>query len=175
MQQPTEVGTCQSISPMPSMRCATALICSDAGRQSGVLQTACPGLEVEGGRNLIDKIPTAVHDVNQYAPSTCIVPASSLPRFRGRDFYTLRRWCSLIEQSSRNLEEVWKSRTRKGGQAAAPLTSFCFIWRCLSASTHAMALINNWCPPSKENYELILFIWQFFPLVSHVILLETSD
>lgn len=31
-----------------------------------------------------------------------------------------------------------------------------------------MALIENWYPPSKENYDLILFIWLFFPLVSHV-------
>lgn len=29
-----------------------------------------------------------------------------------------------------------------------------------------MALIENWYPPSKENYELVLFIWQFFPLVN---------
>lgn len=29
-----------------------------------------------------------------------------------------------------------------------------------------MALIENWCPPSKENYDLVLFIWQFFPLVN---------
>lgn len=29
-----------------------------------------------------------------------------------------------------------------------------------------MALIENWYPPSKENYDLILFIWQFFPLVN---------
>ncbi|ROW17057.1 hypothetical protein VPNG_01275 [Cytospora leucostoma] len=27
-----------------------------------------------------------------------------------------------------------------------------------------MALIENWYPPSKGNYDLILFIWQFFPL-----------
>lgn len=31
-----------------------------------------------------------------------------------------------------------------------------------------MALIENWCPPSKENYDLVLFIWQFFPLVKTV-------
>ncbi|KUI67362.1 hypothetical protein VM1G_03305 [Cytospora mali] len=29
-----------------------------------------------------------------------------------------------------------------------------------------MALIENWCPPSKENYDLILLIWQFFPLAA---------
>lgn len=28
-----------------------------------------------------------------------------------------------------------------------------------------MAIIQNWMPPSKENYELIVFLFQFFPLV----------
>merc|ERR1712093_472471 len=29
-----------------------------------------------------------------------------------------------------------------------------------------MAIIQNWMPPSKENYELIVFLFQFFPLVT---------
>lgn len=29
-----------------------------------------------------------------------------------------------------------------------------------------MALIENWYPPSRENYETLLFWWSFFPLVS---------
>lgn len=33
-----------------------------------------------------------------------------------------------------------------------------------------MALIQNWYPPTKENYDLLLFIWYFFPVVcSHAI------
>ncbi len=29
-----------------------------------------------------------------------------------------------------------------------------------------MAIIQDWMPPTRENYELILFLWQFFPVVS---------
>lgn len=28
-----------------------------------------------------------------------------------------------------------------------------------------MALIENWYPPSKEKYDLLLFLWFFFPVV----------
>lgn len=28
-----------------------------------------------------------------------------------------------------------------------------------------MAIVENWLPPSKENWELINFAWQFFPIV----------
>lgn len=28
-----------------------------------------------------------------------------------------------------------------------------------------MAIIENWLPASRENYELILSIWKWFPLV----------
>lgn len=28
-----------------------------------------------------------------------------------------------------------------------------------------MAVVENWYPPSKENYDFMLFIWYFFPLV----------
>ncbi|KAH8685597.1 steroid 5 alpha-reductase [Tricladium varicosporioides] len=29
-----------------------------------------------------------------------------------------------------------------------------------------MALVENWMPPSKENWELVVYIFQFFPLVA---------
>jgi 3-oxo-5-alpha-steroid 4-dehydrogenase 1 len=29
-----------------------------------------------------------------------------------------------------------------------------------------MAVIENWLPPSRENWEWICYVWQFFPLVS---------
>ncbi|PVH84494.1 steroid 5 alpha-reductase [Cadophora sp. DSE1049] len=29
-----------------------------------------------------------------------------------------------------------------------------------------MAIVQNWMPPSKENYELIVYLFQFFPLVT---------
>jgi hypothetical protein len=29
-----------------------------------------------------------------------------------------------------------------------------------------MAIVQNWLPPSRENWELITWLWQFFPLVS---------
>lgn len=28
-----------------------------------------------------------------------------------------------------------------------------------------MALIQDWLPPSRENYDLVLFLWQWYPLV----------
>ena len=28
-----------------------------------------------------------------------------------------------------------------------------------------MAIIQDWMPPSRENWELVTFLWQFFPLV----------
>ena len=28
-----------------------------------------------------------------------------------------------------------------------------------------MAIIESWVPPSREHWELITFLWQFFPLV----------
>ena len=32
------------------------------------------------------------------------------------------------------------------------------------AKTLIMALIQNWLPPSRENWEIISWLWQFFPL-----------
>lgn len=29
-----------------------------------------------------------------------------------------------------------------------------------------MALIEGWLPPTREHWELIEYIWRFFPLVS---------
>lgn len=29
-----------------------------------------------------------------------------------------------------------------------------------------MALVQNWLPPSRENWELVCWIWQFFPLIT---------
>ena len=29
-----------------------------------------------------------------------------------------------------------------------------------------MAIIENWLPASRENYELILSLWAWFPVVS---------
>jgi hypothetical protein len=29
-----------------------------------------------------------------------------------------------------------------------------------------MAIVEKWLPPSRENWELICYIWQFFPIVS---------
>lgn len=29
-----------------------------------------------------------------------------------------------------------------------------------------MALIQNWLPPSRENWELLVYYFQFFPIVS---------
>lgn len=29
-----------------------------------------------------------------------------------------------------------------------------------------MAIIPTWCPPSREHWELVTFLWQFFPVVS---------
>jgi 3-oxo-5-alpha-steroid 4-dehydrogenase 1 len=28
-----------------------------------------------------------------------------------------------------------------------------------------MSLVQGWYPPSRENWELIAYAWQFFPLV----------
>jgi len=28
-----------------------------------------------------------------------------------------------------------------------------------------MAIVENWIPPSRENWELIVYLFQFFPLV----------
>lgn len=36
----------------------------------------------------------------------------------------------------------------------------------LDSQVGNMALIPNWYPPSKENYDLLLFVWYFFPVVS---------
>ena len=41
--------------------------------------------------------------------------------------------------------------------------------RCPSfthSSSTTMALIQGWYPPNKENYDLILYLWQWFPVVS---------
>lgn len=41
-----------------------------------------------------------------------------------------------------------------------------------------MAIIENWLPASRENYEFILSIWKWFPLVrtnSNVELTSTSS
>jgi 3-oxo-5-alpha-steroid 4-dehydrogenase 1 len=32
--------------------------------------------------------------------------------------------------------------------------------------TITMAIVENWLPPSRENWELVCRIWQFFPIVS---------
>lgn len=29
-----------------------------------------------------------------------------------------------------------------------------------------MSLLENWYPPTRENYEKILLLWQLYPLVS---------
>jgi hypothetical protein len=29
-----------------------------------------------------------------------------------------------------------------------------------------MAVVENWLPPSRENWEWLCYVWQFFPLVS---------
>ena len=28
-----------------------------------------------------------------------------------------------------------------------------------------MAIVEGWCPPTRENWELLVYLWQFFPLV----------
>jgi hypothetical protein len=28
-----------------------------------------------------------------------------------------------------------------------------------------MALLETWCPPSREHWEFLVFLWQFFPIV----------
>ena len=33
-------------------------------------------------------------------------------------------------------------------------------------ATSTVGLVNNWFPPNRENYETILAIWKWFPLVS---------
>jgi len=35
----------------------------------------------------------------------------------------------------------------------------------LSGSSSNMAILPGWLPPSRENWELIAYAWQFFPLV----------
>jgi hypothetical protein len=35
----------------------------------------------------------------------------------------------------------------------------------LHASTTTMAILQNWLPPSRENWELICTVWAYFPLV----------
>lgn len=32
-------------------------------------------------------------------------------------------------------------------------------------ATSTVGVINNWYPPTRENYETILSIWKWFPLV----------
>jgi hypothetical protein len=27
-----------------------------------------------------------------------------------------------------------------------------------------MAIIDTWCPPSREHWQLVTFLWQFFPM-----------
>ncbi|KAI8933965.1 hypothetical protein NX059_008740 [Plenodomus lindquistii] len=31
-----------------------------------------------------------------------------------------------------------------------------------------MAIVQNWLPPSRENWELLCYVWQFFPLITAV-------
>ena len=37
------------------------------------------------------------------------------------------------------------------------------------ATKNIMAIIPTWCPPSREHWELLTFLWQFFPLVRYAI------
>ena len=30
--------------------------------------------------------------------------------------------------------------------------------------------LKSWCPPSREHWELLVFLWQFFPLVCQCLL-----
>ena len=30
-------------------------------------------------------------------------------------------------------------------------------------------IIPTWCPPSREHWELVTFLWQFFPIVRYAI------
>ena len=30
-----------------------------------------------------------------------------------------------------------------------------------------MSIIPTWCPPSREHWELVTFLWQFFPIVRY--------
>lgn len=32
-----------------------------------------------------------------------------------------------------------------------------------------MPIIPTWCPPSREHWELVTFLWQFFPIVRYAI------
>lgn len=32
-------------------------------------------------------------------------------------------------------------------------------------ATSTVGLVNNWLPPSRENYDLILSLWKWFPVV----------
>ncbi len=32
-----------------------------------------------------------------------------------------------------------------------------------------MPMIPTWCPPSREHWELVTFLWQFFPIVWYAI------
>ena len=32
-----------------------------------------------------------------------------------------------------------------------------------------MSIIPTWCPPSREHWELVTFLWQFFPIVRYAI------
>lgn len=32
-----------------------------------------------------------------------------------------------------------------------------------------MPIIPTWCPPSREHWELVTFLWQFFPVVRYTI------
>jgi len=35
----------------------------------------------------------------------------------------------------------------------------------LSFSISSMAIVENWMPPSRENWELVVYLFQFFPIV----------
>lgn len=37
---------------------------------------------------------------------------------------------------------------------------------CFARRVINMAVVENWLPPSRENWEWICYVWQFFPVVS---------
>ena len=40
----------------------------------------------------------------------------------------------------------------------------------------AMAIVETWCPPSREHWELLIFLWQFFPFVCpHILTGKTGQ
>ena len=44
------------------------------------------------------------------------------------------------------------------------ISTFCSVVHVLVFKK--MALIENWMPPSRENWDLIVYLFQFFPIVS---------